>query len=427
MKLLSWGWRVIFSGLLLASLLSACGGGNETPPESSTKARNVSPGSSQAMRNQVVSASTTLGLELMGDDIENRVVAPFSASLSLARLQAGARGETLAALKAKLHLEGVASNVYPAFNELDLSISSRLSASSINGQTSGAYAGAWAQSRYGFLITYLDTLAEHFGLNPARVDFDLAATEATQAVQSWALQASGGLSTPVDIGRDTRMVLGDAVRLNCAWTTPFDPALTTLGSFEPLMGFPIDVPFMRRNAVLPQTAGDGYLALALPLQGNLQFLVVLPEAGRFAEVQGALTAERLGQIALAMTPAQVQLAIPTFTMETSTPIYLGIAEAKGYADFSGLDGTRDLFVSSTVHHAKLSINEAGVQAASATLLALDDLDPESWSYNGMILTAELVVPQPEPSVQAVLGRPFIFAVRDSVTGSILFIGRVLFL
>jgi serpin B len=79
------------------------------------------------------------------------------------------------------------------------------------------------------------------------------------------------------------------------------------------------------------------------------------------------------------------------------------------ADFSGMTGRRDLFISAVIHKAFVKVEETGTEAAAAT---------------AVIMMTTSVAPPEEPPVRIAVDRPFLFLIRDDVTGSILFIGRV---
>jgi len=82
---------------------------------------------------------------------------------------------------------------------------------------------------------------------------------------------------------------------------------------------------------------------------------------------------------------------------------LGMPDAfTGAADFSGMDGTRDLFIGHVAHKAYVSVSEEGTEAAAAT---------------GVSMTLSM------PSMMTI-DHPFIFLIRDSKTETIRFIGRV---
>ena len=74
------------------------------------------------------------------------------------------------------------------------------------------------------------------------------------------------------------------------------------------------------------------------------------------------------------------------------------------ADFSGMTGHRDLFISSVTHAAFVEVNEQGTEATAATAPAVS---------KGISRT---------PVFRA--DHPFLFLIRENLTGSILFLGRV---
>jgi len=88
---------------------------------------------------------------------------------------------------------------------------------------------------------------------------------------------------------------------------------------------------------------------------------------------------------------------------------MGMADAfdSGRADFSGMTGDRDLFISAVVHKGFVDVNEEGTEAAAAT---------------AVVMTRERM-PPPAPVFRA--DHPFLFLIRDTKTGAILFFGRIL--
>ena len=80
----------------------------------------------------------------------------------------------------------------------------------------------------------------------------------------------------------------------------------------------------------------------------------------------------------------------------------------GQADFSGMTGQQDLFISEVVHKAFVDANEEGTEAAAATA----------------VMMAKSALPaRPIPEFRA--DHPFLFLIRDNATGTILFFGRVM--
>jgi serpin B len=125
-----------------------------------------------------------------------------------------------------------------------------------------------------------------------------------------------------------------------------------------------------------------------------------------------LTPQRLQQITAALQPELVLLGLPKFRVAGAsvrleqTLQQLGMVDAfqPGAADLSGMDGTRNLFIGAVVHQAVGAVDEVATEAAAATavLPATTGGDPQ---------LREVIV-----------DRPFIFLIRDSRTGTTLFMG-----
>ncbi|MGM0568287.1 MAG: serpin family protein [Elusimicrobiota bacterium] len=77
----------------------------------------------------------------------------------------------------------------------------------------------------------------------------------------------------------------------------------------------------------------------------------------------------------------------------------------GGADFSGISGKKDLYISSVIHQAFVDVNEEGTEAAAAT---------------GVVMSIESAVSVPVFRA----GHPFIFLIQERESGNILFMGRV---
>jgi len=435
-------------------LLTGCGGGGGSDlvvsspasspspavqtnkADSSDKSRILTPQATVSATQSLVTASNTMGISLLNQISEgNAVVAPFSVFLSLAQLRAGAAGDTKSGISQTMNLDAT-TDWDAAFNSLDLAIGGRIALTTLGDQTSLSSSKGWAQKGYGYLLTFLDNMVQNYGLPMTGVDYALAYSDASATITSWASAASGGVSGAVNVSKDTRLVLGDALRLNAAWGSPFDASQTATGWFQLTNGKYEEVPFMRQQAVISSTSGDGYAAYELPVGGQgLTFLIIVPDQGKYNTVVSSLTAAKIGQIAGAMTPSSIDLRLPKFTITNSSiSLSVGNGTQKDVADFSTLDGTKDLYVTSNTQSTKLAITETGIQGSSITLLGLDDAHPETWtnpSDNGygyidsVGLINTLVSNHFLPSVPVVIGRPFVFVVRDSVSGAILFMGRLI--
>jgi serpin B len=211
---------------------------------------------------------------------------------------------------------------------------------------------------------------------------------------------------------DTRLVLTNAVYFNAAWKTPFEPDRTANLVFH-APGGDVTVATMRGEiGDLRGAAGPGYQAVSLPYEGDeLDMVIIMPDAGMFDAVEAGLDATAVQDILGALGPSGYgALRMPKFEFRAKADMVpalqaLGMADAfTEIADFSGMDGARNLMITAIQHQAFVKVNEAGTEAAAAT---------------GVVAG-----PTSAPS-ELVIDRPFLFLIRDIETGSIIFVGRVL--
>lgn len=161
--------------------------------------------------------------------------------------------------------------------------------------------------------------------------------------------------------------------------------------------------------------GDGYQAVELLYDGGeLSMVILLPDADSFETFEGLLDADMVNGIIDDLELTSVALTMPKFTFELTFDLKqtlsgLGMPDAfsPGVADFSGIDGTHNLFITDVFHQSFVSVDETGTEAAAATAVIAG-------------LTAI-----PEEPVNVTLDHPFIFLIRDIETGTILFVGRIM--
>ena len=215
---------------------------------------------------------------------------------------------------------------------------------------------------------------------------------------------------------EIRLVLTNAIYFNAAWLYPFDEALTREdGTFHLPGGSQITVPMMSQIEYFRYTSGDGYQAVELPYDGEeLSMVVFLPESDRFDEFEASLNSGQVETIISSFSLNYLYLTMPKFEYQFSLELKdtlkaMGMTDAFNpvIADFSGMDGTRDLYIGDVLHKAFVSVDEAGTEAAAAT---------------AVIMVGTGIPPTP---TEFTLDHPFIFLIRDIETGAILFVGRVL--
>jgi serpin B len=159
-------------------------------------------------------------------------------------------------------------------------------------------------------------------------------------------------------------------------------------------------------------SGSGWQAVELPYAGgSLAMTIVVPDD--LAAFEGGLDAARFAQITAALKATHVILTLPRFKIETKSDIAFTLAAMgmpvafdRNRADFSGITTQVPLYISKVVHQANISVDEKGTEASAATAVEI---------------AAGAAPSQP---VTLHVDRPFVFAVRDTGTGAILFLGRV---
>jgi len=417
--------QIFFALAAIASLLlSACGPSGGEIAQSKLK-RVTAPDAAPSDLSELVAGNNAFAFDMYraarsSDD--NLFYSPYSISLALAMAYAGARGETASQMADTLHFTLPSDRFHPAFNALDLaqrpeqasdvSKKQRFELSIVNSM--------WGQKDWPFLPEFLDTIALNYGAGMRLVDYQTAPEPARKAINDWVSDETKGriedLIPQGVIDRLTRLVLVNAIYFKAAWEYPFEESLTEDGPFKLLDGSQVSVPMMSLDT--PERLGyldrEDFQAVTLPYKGGLaEMVILLPDEGQFEAFEASLTAERFAGILSGIETQSVNLTVPKFSFTRDLSLNkilagMGIKDAfdPALADFSGIDGSRDLYIQAALHKAFIAVDEAGTEAAASTAIVIG-------------LTS---LPISEISIR--IDRPFIFVIRDISTGSILFLGRV---
>ncbi len=216
-----------------------------------------------------------------------------------------------------------------------------------------------------------------------------------------------------------RLVLANAIYFRGDWARPFEKNATTDQPFHVAPDRAVTVPLM--FAKIPvgfaAPAHAGLKVAELPYKGDdLSMLVLLPDAvDGLGGLESTLTAKNVGRWTADLRRQDVLVYLPRFSVEsgiglvpTLSAMGMPLAFSDG-ADFSGMNGQHDLWISAVVHKARADVDEQGTEAAAATGV-------------GVALLA--AAPRDElPAFRA--DHPFVLMIRHNPTGAILFLGRVL--
>jgi serpin B len=253
------------------------------------------------------------------------------------------------------------------------------------------------------IVLYMATaawLGAGYAPGPALAGLDTGPLDAA-AINAWARERTRGMIPSVidQVRREEELAITDAVYLDAAWTSPFDPAQTRP---RPFAGAG-EVPMMDLSGRFAYAEEGELRAVRLPYgQGELRFVGVLGEGDWRA-------------LPFAVRPGRVEL--PRFSAESSLSLAeplsaLGLAPA-----FEPGDDLEALFtgpgqkaLSRILQRARADVDERGTKAAAVTVVTA--------------MAASAVRADPPPPFHIVFDRPFTWAVEHAPTGTILFLGRV---
>ena len=356
----------------------------------------------------------------------NVILSPASVWGALAMTHAGARGGTAAEIAAVLGMpddrEQLAGAVESLRSTFKIAKGQHITLERAN--------RLWLQRGKPIDPAFTTLLKDRHNAAAGEVDFAGASEAARAEVNKWVSDQTAGripeLMKSGSIDPLTRLVLTNAIYFKGPWAEPFDKAATRPEPFLLAGGQKADVPFMHRSGNMTagkvSVAGHAATACEIPYAGNrLAMVVVVPDAiDGLDQVVAGLDShwrdswETNGQKSLVSRP--VNLALPRWTSRSPLALKeplmaMGMRQAfeGGVADFSGIDGTRDLVVSAVVHEGFVDVTEEGTEAAAAT---------------GVAIGVRSAAPSPEPPLEVRADRPFAWAIIERATGTILFAGTV---
>jgi serpin B len=391
----------------------------------SDKPRNTAPVVSPVDKETLAENNSTFALALyqqVKKEAGNLFYSPYSISEALAMTYGGAKEATATQMASVLRFSLSPQNLHPAFNSIDLDLASRgqgAQGADGKGFKLNIVNAIWGQQGFKFSSDYLDLLAQNYGAGMRIVDYKNATEQARQTINQWVSDQTAAkikdLLPQGSVTSLTRLVLTNAIYFNAAWATQFEKSQTQNAQFTLLDGTTLSVPMMRQNAKFYKyVEGGNYKALELPYDGRqLSMYILLPGTGQFNSFEASLDNQQINSILKSMQSASVNLSMPKFKIESElglkkTLSALGIKAAfdPTLADFSGMDGQKDLYITDVLHKSYVTVDEVGTEAAAATgiVVGTTSMPTDIKEFN--------------------MNSPFIFFIRDNPTGSILFLGKV---
>lgn len=379
----------------------------------------------EAISNQTdVSLSFAKHLLLKGDENNNLVLSPLSIHVVLSLIAAGSKGSTLDQLLSFLkcnstdHLNSFASQL----------IAVVFADGSLSGGPCLCFAnGLWLDQSLSLKPSFKQIVDSDYKAALSQADFQTKAVQVTQEINAWAEKETSGLIKEVlpmgSLDNSTRLVFANALYFKGAWNDKFDASATKEYDFHLGSGGLVKAPFMTSKKKQFIRACDGFKVLGLPYkQGEdkrrFTMYFLLPDAndGLPALIEKLGSQSGFLERHIPQTQEEVgDFRIPKFKISYGVEISNALKELGVVTlPFSGGELTemvdslvgQNLHVSSIFHKAFIEVNEEGTEAAAASAAVI--------KLRGL------------PSkIDFVADHPFLFVVREDMTGTLLFVGKVL--
>ncbi len=374
-------------------------------------------------KGELVKASNTFAFKLnaeMAKNGGNLFYSPYSISTALGMAYEGARGQTASEMRSVLDFPLDNQTRLDLFNAIQSGINAPDDKYSLD--TANAF---WAQQGYPIKDEYLKILTDYYLAHGETLDMRGDPVGSCDKINAWVEERTNDkikdLLSPNNLGPDSALVLTNAIYFKGTWQYKFDPEATVKEKFLNSSGSEVDADMMKmcdEEKKLYYAEKDGLKILELPYDGSdLSMYIVLPIERTAGLVDLDPDEGTFSDLHDSMRSSWVDVWLPKFEIDEKyemSPVLqdMGIVSAFGAnADFSGIDGTRNLAISEVIHQSFVKVDEVGTEAAAATAVVMKE---GGSPFGGS-------EPQPE-TFHA--DHPFLFVIQHQGTGSILFMGRI---
>ncbi|XP_070604722.1 serpin B3-like [Erythrolamprus reginae] len=388
--------------------------------------------------NDLVEANSRFAVDVFKQQMDERlgrnmVLSPIILGAGISMVFLGTRTDTAQQIRRVLHITGLTRSAYEPLSETDCDKAGGFHSlfkqllSAIH-QRSKHYplkicSRLYASKNYDFLEQYLQCIEELYNSELKKVDFMTSTEEVRQKINSWVERQTNGdvknFFPATSFNPSILMVLVNAISFKGFWKIPFNPKYTRKAVFWTCKDQSIHVEMMVQQDMfnIGNLSNPPMQVLELPYDNDAIFMYVLLPDNHITtdEIIKELTYEKIQEWTRSesMRKGQATVYLPKFRVEdhrvedqySLKPILLamGVKDLfiSGKADLSGMSGNRNLAVSQIRHKVFIEVNEDGARAVAGI---------------------RTVVPGSHPEFKA--NRPFLFILRDAVTKSILFMGRI---
>jgi serpin B len=342
----------------------------------------------------------------------NVVISPVSVGMALGMAYNGAAGTTRDSMQRALELDGM---TLQEVNEAYQSLIALLS--DLDPTVEFVLANSiWYRQELSVVTAFLDNATRYFGADVTAMNFDAA--NAADLINGWVRDNTRGrideiVASPID--PLTVMFLINAIYFKGAWTHQFDSDDTRDATFHRIDGATSTVRMMSRDEapiLMHYDGGTGITVAELPYGGGAWAMtIVYPrEPSDITALAQTLTESQWNSWIGGLDSTTIRTSMPKYSTEYEVELNdvlaslgMGNAFSPTEADFTNLLTGVDAFISAVKHKTFLQVDEEGTEAAAVTSVEVG------------VTSAPRVI---------LIDRPFLVAIRERLSGTILFLGRI---
>ncbi len=366
---------------------------------------------------QLVESDNSFGIDLFKllmdnrDENKNLMISPLSVSLALTMAYNGADAETKTAMGKTLCLEGLTIDEININNqqlsEALMSVDDRVDFNIAN--------SIWYRDGFSVLPDFIRTNENFYNAEVQALDFLNPASK--DIINNWVADKTNNKITKIvdNIPSDIVMYLINAIYFKGNWKYQFDKSENEIKPFYLFDDTKKDVEMMTQTADLKKMANEDFYLIELAYgQGNFVMDLFLPHDDKnVSDILVDLNAENWNYWMNSLNEAsETTIVLPPFKFEYEQSLNdaliimgMGVAFNENEAGFSKINADNQLFISEVKHKTFIELNEEGTEAAAVTSVSIG-------------------VTSVGPGGEIIFDKPFMFAIREISTGTILFLGIV---
>ena len=401
--------RVVFIAITVcvAALMLQCSNKSQDPEDPVRELTSA--------EKELVGSSNTFGFNLFKEIVEqeadgNIFISPLSVSIALGMTLNGANGDTRDSMAETLEFWGMSmeeiNDSYKSLIELLSNLDEKVKFQIAN--------SIWPRLGFPVEEEFIDVNETYFDAEIQALDFD--DPQSVDIINDWVNNNTNGKIKKIleDIPPQIVMLLINAIYFKGDWTTKFDPENTHDAPFYLSDGTTTDCEMMEQQNTVRFLATEDFSAIELPYgDGDFSMVILLPNPGvELDAVIDRFSDENWNAWMASFYEADLTLMFPKFELEYEIKLNdvlkalgMGIAFDGYLADFTGINRDGNLYIDFVKHKTYVRVDEEGTEAAAVTVVGIGKTSVG-------------------PTTTFIVDRPFAFVLRESHSGTLLFMGKI---